>query len=86
VCAKKASATAEKIVQESTRASAVVSRVRALFRKEAQTCELTDMNEVATRRTFCVTKQSGATFPSDFRCQTNCQSSKLIPFKLNKCS
>lgn len=42
----KASATAEKIVQESTRASAVVSRVRALFRKEAQTCELTDMNEV----------------------------------------
>ena len=40
----KASATAEKIVQESTRASAVVSRVRALFRKEAQTRELTDMN------------------------------------------
>ena len=40
----KASATAEKIVQESTRASAVVSRVRALFRKEAQTREPTDMN------------------------------------------
>jgi PAS domain S-box-containing protein len=40
----KASATAEKIVQESTRAGAVVSRVRALFRKEAQTRELTDMN------------------------------------------
>jgi PAS domain S-box-containing protein len=40
----KASATAEKIVQESTRASAVVSRVRALFRKEAQTREATDMN------------------------------------------
>ena len=40
----KASATAEKIVQESTRASAVVSRVRALFRKEAQTRELTDIN------------------------------------------
>jgi len=40
----KASATAEKIVQESTRASAVVGRVRALFRKEAQTHELTDMN------------------------------------------
>ena len=40
----KASATAEKIVQESTRASAVVSRVRALFRKEAQTRESTDMN------------------------------------------
>jgi PAS domain S-box-containing protein len=40
----KASATAEKIVQESTRASAVVSRVRALFRKQAQTCESTDMN------------------------------------------
>ena len=31
---EKASATAEKIVQESTRASVVVSRVRALFRKE----------------------------------------------------
>ncbi|WP_348264804.1 ATP-binding protein [Telmatobacter sp. DSM 110680] len=31
---EKASATAEKIVQESTRASAVVKRVRALFRKE----------------------------------------------------
>jgi len=40
----KASATADKIVQESTRASAVVSRVRALFRKDAQTRELTDIN------------------------------------------
>ena len=40
----KASATAEKIVQESTRASAVVSRVRALFRKEAQLRESTDIN------------------------------------------
>jgi PAS domain S-box-containing protein len=42
----KASATAEKIVQESTRASAVVSRVRALFRKEAQTRETTDINRL----------------------------------------
>lgn len=42
----KASATAEKIVQESTRASAVVNRVRALFRKEAQIRELTDMNKL----------------------------------------
>lgn len=40
----KALSTAEKIVQESTRASAVVSRVRALFRKEAQIRELTDIN------------------------------------------
>ncbi|MGB6829779.1 MAG: ATP-binding protein [Terracidiphilus sp.] len=40
----KASATAEKIVQESTRASAVLSRVRALFRKEVQTRESTDIN------------------------------------------
>ncbi len=40
----KASSTAEKIVQESTRASDVVSRVRALFRKEAQTRTLTDIN------------------------------------------
>lgn len=40
----KASATAEKIVSECTRAGAVVSRVRALFRKEAQTREWTDMN------------------------------------------
>ena len=43
---EKASATAEKIVQESTRASAVVSRVRAFFRKEAQVRELTDMNRL----------------------------------------
>jgi PAS domain S-box-containing protein len=42
----KALSTAEKIVQESTRASAVVSRVRALFRKEAQIRELTDMNNL----------------------------------------
>jgi PAS domain S-box-containing protein len=41
---EKASATAEKIVQESTRASVVVSRVRALFRKEAQLRELTSIN------------------------------------------
>jgi len=40
----KASATTEKIVQESTRASAVVSRVRALFRKEAQVREPADIN------------------------------------------
>jgi C4-dicarboxylate-specific signal transduction histidine kinase len=40
----RASATADKIVQESTRASAVVSRVRALFRKEAQVREPVDMN------------------------------------------
>ncbi len=43
---EKASATAEKIVQESTRASAVISRVRALFRKEAQVRELTSMNRL----------------------------------------
>ena len=43
---EKASATAEKIVQESTRASSVVSRVRALFRKEAQTRELVSMNKL----------------------------------------
>ncbi len=40
----KASATAEKIVQESTRASAVVSRVRTLFRKEVHERETTDIN------------------------------------------
>lgn len=40
----KASATADKIVQESTRASAVVSRVRALFRKDDQVRESTDIN------------------------------------------
>lgn len=40
----KASATADKIVQESTRASAVVDRVRALFRKEAQVREPADIN------------------------------------------
>ena len=40
----KASATAEKIVQESTRASAVVKRVRALFRKDLADKELVDLN------------------------------------------
>jgi PAS domain S-box-containing protein len=42
----KASATAEKIVQESTRASAVVKRVRALFRKDEQVRESTDINRL----------------------------------------
>lgn len=41
---EKASATAEKIVQESTRASAVVKRVRALFRKEATEKHIVDVN------------------------------------------
>jgi PAS domain S-box-containing protein len=43
---EKASATAEKIVQESTRASAVVKRVRALYRKEAQVREPADVNQL----------------------------------------
>jgi PAS domain S-box-containing protein len=43
---EKASATAEKIVQESTRASAVVKRVRALFRKDFADKELVDMNRL----------------------------------------
>ncbi len=43
---EKASATAEKIVQESTRASAVVARVRALFRNEAQVREPVDVNRL----------------------------------------
>ena len=43
---EKASATAEKIIQESTRASVVVSRVRALFRKEAQVRESTCINRL----------------------------------------
>jgi C4-dicarboxylate-specific signal transduction histidine kinase len=42
----RASATADKIVQESTRASAVVGRVRALFRNEKQTRQTVDMNEL----------------------------------------
>ena len=41
---EKASATAEKIVKESTRASAVVKRVRALFRKEDAERHPVDMN------------------------------------------
>jgi PAS domain S-box-containing protein len=41
---EKASVTAEKIIQESTRASVVVSRVRALFRKESEVREWTSMN------------------------------------------
>ncbi|MGA8087244.1 MAG: ATP-binding protein [Terracidiphilus sp.] len=43
---ERASATAEKIVQESTRASAVVKRVLALYRKEAQVREPADMNQL----------------------------------------
>ena len=43
---EKASATAEKIVRESKRASVVVSRVRALFSKEAHVRELTSMNRL----------------------------------------
>jgi signal transduction histidine kinase len=40
----KASATADKIVQESTRASAVIKRVRALFRKEDIERQSIDLN------------------------------------------
>ena len=43
---EKASATAEKIVQESTRASEVIRRVRALFRKDDQVRESTDINRL----------------------------------------
>ena len=43
---ERASATAEKIIQESTRAGVVVSRVRALFQKEEQVRELTSMNRL----------------------------------------
>ena len=43
---EKASATAEKLVQESTRASVVVSRVRALYRKESQVRESTSLNRL----------------------------------------
>lgn len=43
---EKASATAEKIVQESTRASSVVKRVRALFRKGDAEKQPTDINQL----------------------------------------
>jgi len=43
---EKATATADKIVQESTRAGAVVARVRALFAKEATIRESTDLNSL----------------------------------------
>ena len=43
---EKAAATAEKIAQEGTRASAVVKRVRALFQKEAYVRELSDINQL----------------------------------------
>jgi len=41
---EKATSTADKIVQESTRAGAVVARVRALFRKDATIRESVDLN------------------------------------------
>ncbi len=43
---KRASATAEKIVQESTRASAIVARVRALFQREEPNMKKGDVNRV----------------------------------------
>lgn len=43
---EKATATADKIIQESTRAGAVVERVRSLFQKEAVTREFTDLNRL----------------------------------------
>jgi len=43
---EKAAKTAEKIVQESTRASSVVSRVRALFHKDAQLRKRSDINRL----------------------------------------
>ena len=42
----RARATAEKIVQESTRASAVGRRVRALFQKESPACEMVDVSQL----------------------------------------
>jgi PAS domain S-box-containing protein len=45
---EKATVTADKIVQESTRAGAVVARVRALFRKDASIRESTDLNSLIT--------------------------------------
>jgi PAS domain S-box-containing protein len=47
VSLEKAAATADKIVRESTRAAAVISRVRALFHKDATTRESTDLNSLA---------------------------------------
>jgi PAS domain S-box-containing protein len=43
---EKASATAERIVQESTRAGAVVARVRALFRNETPVRQAMDLNRL----------------------------------------
>jgi PAS domain S-box-containing protein len=43
---ERATITAEKIVQESTRASSVLKRVRALFRKEASETQLVDVNRL----------------------------------------
>jgi hypothetical protein len=43
---ERASLTAEKIVQESKRASEVVARVRALFRKETDSRSLVDLNRL----------------------------------------
>ena len=43
---ERASSTAEKIVQESKRASDVVARVRALFRKEVDSRSFVDLNRL----------------------------------------
>ncbi len=71
---EKATATAEKIVRESTRASSVVQRVRALFQKDAQVREPVDMNQLiremarllrdeAARRGVTIRLQLGGDLP-----------------------
>ena len=63
---ERATATADKIVQESTRASVVVSRVRALFRKEAETRELTDLNALV-RNTVWLLREEAVRSKASFR-------------------
>lgn len=55
---EKASATADKIVQESTRASAVVKRVRALFRKEDTERLFIDVNGLVQELTRLLRDES----------------------------
>ena len=81
----KASATAEKIVQESTRASAVVKRVRALFRKEAQAREPADMNRLIRDWPGCCAMRHPARHSIWLRWRRICPGSKSIRFRSSRC-
>jgi len=55
---EKTRSTVERIIQDGTRAGAVISRVRALFKKEVPTKEWLDMNEVIHELTLFLREEA----------------------------